>query len=152
MIVLGIVAWVAVGLPLLAWTTSSLSCPGACDPVGRQTQESATFGRREETDAYRALVKRLGQDLAAGRSTLAEAVEQLGRSEALAAVNVMPVLRLRLENRSDAECLATVLIDAALPAETSPIATEQLAARLRAEFEATYRRPAPTFGRVRLAD
>jgi hypothetical protein len=113
--------------------------------VRRAEQEESYRKTIADTAAYRKLLPSLGRDLAAGRCTLARAVEQLGRCEALKGTDTMEALRRRTPGRSDVECLATTLMEAALQAERDPQATELLASRLKAEFSATYGTPAPQF-------
>jgi hypothetical protein len=102
--------------------------------------------RVDQTKAYRKQLHELGHDLAEQRCTLAAGVERLRQSPAYEATAMGRTLRGRLPGRSEEECVAVTLMEAAFHQVQDPMANEQLSARLGKEFQATYHRPSPPFG------
>jgi hypothetical protein len=112
--------------------------------LAARPEHDPAIGRRVEPTAdHRILMRRLGQDLAAQRCTLPQAVERLATSAALQDPQLRATLRQRLPGRPEAESLAAVLMEVALQEEQNPATIKTLTARLRAEFQATYGTPAP---------
>ncbi len=111
-----------------------------------QQQEVVLARRVEQTRTYRVELQQLGQDLAGHRTTLDAAVGKLRQSQAYDATGMARALRQRLPNRSEEECVAVTLIEAALREVRDPVANEDLSTRLQKEFRDTYHTASPRFG------
>lgn len=110
----------------------------------RRTEQ---FGRELDRDlqherAYFSLVQRLGHDLRAGRSSLADAVQELARSEKGRDPHWLDRLHACYPNRSDTECLALHLTFRAVKqAQEGGVPWQLLAEQLQTDFETNYGRP-----------
>jgi hypothetical protein len=118
---------------------------------GAEREEAEAVGRDLDRKAAQeqaawALLGRLGRDLAARRTTLAEAVPTLASCERFQDPGWLRALETVHPDETLSEILAARLAAAALDAAANdPAGAEQLARDLDAQFRSCFGRPAPPF-------
>jgi hypothetical protein len=129
-----------------AWVKSAEASQAPVGSLpGQQEQRLAAERRVKSTATARAHLRTLGQELAAGRRTLAASVTELENSDAVRDAGLLATFARCLPGRAAAECLAATLMESALRATPDPLVAEELKARLQAEFASTYGTSAPSF-------
>ncbi len=123
---------------------------GLDDEVRRTQRIARKLDRAlQQERAYYSLVQRLGQDLMTGRSSLADAVQELAGSDKARDVRWLDRLRDCYPGRTDTECLALHLSFRTLrQAQETGAPWKPVAARLETDFEMNYGQPL----RLSLAD
>src|SRR5262249_6795022 len=117
-------------------------------PLGELTQlaeaRAQMQAQLERGAAYRSLVGRLAQDLAADRRGLAEAGELLRDTDRGRDPTWLDLLPPQVPSRPDHECPAANLMTRAVTSlRRDPEAARLLGRRLAEEFASAYGRPAP---------
>ena len=116
---------------------------GLDDEMRQAEQLSRRLDRALQKErVYASLLQRLGHDLMAGRSSLADAVQELASSEKGRDACWLDRLRSCYPDRSDTECLALHLSFRTLSqAQEAGAPWEPLAERLETDFATNYGRP-----------